>query len=94
VQPRGPYRLAGFCVGGIVAFEMAQQLIASGEEPPMLALVETGIPVPFRCSGPSTRAAPTGFSGSGTEQASRRHAEPSAPRGVSYSAKTAPSSRK
>ncbi|MBZ5622001.1 MAG: amino acid adenylation domain-containing protein [Acidobacteriia bacterium] len=44
VQPRGPYRLAGFCVGGVVAFEMAQQLIASGEEPPLLALVETWHP--------------------------------------------------
>jgi thioesterase domain-containing protein len=44
VQPRGPYRLAGFCVGGIVAFEMAQQLIASGEEPPLLALIETWHP--------------------------------------------------
>ncbi len=44
VQPRGPYRLAGFCVGGIVAFEMAQQLIASGEEAPLLALIETWHP--------------------------------------------------
>jgi thioesterase domain-containing protein len=44
VQPRGPYRLAGFCVGGLVAFEIAQQLIASGEEPPLLALVETWHP--------------------------------------------------
>ena len=44
VQPRGPYRLVGFCVGGIIAFEMAQQLIAAGEEPPLLALVETWHP--------------------------------------------------
>jgi thioesterase domain-containing protein len=57
-RPRGPYRLAGFCAGGIVAFEIAQQLIASGEEPPLLALIETwhpssvpsiqGAPVPMR----------------------------------------------
>ena len=54
VQPRGPYRLAGFCVGGIVAFEMAQQLIASGEEPPLLALAETWHP----SSIPVIRGAP------------------------------------
>ena len=54
VQPHGPYRLAGFCVGGIVAFEMAQQLIASGEEPPLLALIETWHPR----SVPLERAAP------------------------------------
>ena len=45
LQPRGPYRLAGFCVGGIVAFEMAQQLITSGEEPPLLALQGLGFAV-------------------------------------------------
>ena len=44
VQSQGPYRLAGFCVGGIVAFEIAQQLIAAGEEPPLLALIETWHP--------------------------------------------------
>jgi amino acid adenylation domain-containing protein len=54
VQPRGPYRLVGFCVGGIVAFEIAQQLIASGEEPPLLALVETWHPK----SVPVVRGAP------------------------------------
>ncbi|HEY6344892.1 MAG TPA: amino acid adenylation domain-containing protein [Bryobacteraceae bacterium] len=44
VQPRGPYRLIGFCIGGIVAFEMAQQLVAAGEETPWLAMVETWHP--------------------------------------------------
>jgi amino acid adenylation domain-containing protein len=55
IQPRGPHRLAGFCVGGIVAFEMAQQLIASGEEPPLLALIETWHPqsVPLERSAPA-----------------------------------------
>jgi thioesterase domain-containing protein len=56
VQPRGPYRLVGFCIGGIVAFEMAQQLVSAGEEPPMLALVETWHPksVPPRRGAPAT----------------------------------------
>ncbi|UUT34506.1 thioesterase domain-containing protein [Microbacterium elymi] len=31
VQPEGPYLLGGSCFGGVVAFEMAQQLIAQGE---------------------------------------------------------------
>ncbi|HEY7387937.1 MAG TPA: amino acid adenylation domain-containing protein [Bryobacteraceae bacterium] len=44
VQPKGPYRLAGFCMGGIVAFEMARQLIDAGEEAPLLILIETWHP--------------------------------------------------
>ncbi len=44
VQPKGPYRLAGACMGGAVAYEMAQQLKASGEEMEMLALIETWPP--------------------------------------------------
>jgi amino acid adenylation domain-containing protein len=54
LQPGGPYHLAGFCLGGVVAFEMAQQLIASGEEVPVLALVETWFP----SSIPALRGAP------------------------------------
>ena len=41
VQPRGPYRLAGFCSGGLVAFEMARQLLAAGESVECLALVDS-----------------------------------------------------
>jgi amino acid adenylation domain-containing protein len=44
VQRVGPYQLAGFCMGGLVAFEMAQQLVAQGEEAPLLVLVGTGHP--------------------------------------------------
>ncbi len=32
VQPHGPYYLSGFCLGGNLAFEMAQQLLAAGEK--------------------------------------------------------------
>jgi amino acid adenylation domain-containing protein len=32
VQPHGPYRLAGFCFGAVLAFEMAQQLRANGQQ--------------------------------------------------------------
>ena len=31
VQPRGPYHLGGLCFGAVIAFEMAQQLVARGE---------------------------------------------------------------
>jgi thioesterase domain-containing protein len=41
VQPRGPYRLGGYCVGGTVAFEMARQLRAADEEIDSLLLFES-----------------------------------------------------
>ncbi len=43
-QPHGPYRLGGHALGGIVAFEMAQQLAAQGEEVAHLAVIDTLIP--------------------------------------------------
>lgn len=41
VRPAGPYALGGFCVGGVVAFEMAQRLMETGEEVSELVLVDT-----------------------------------------------------
>lgn len=41
IQPEGPYYLGGHCFGGVVAFEMAQQLRARGEEVALLALCES-----------------------------------------------------
>ena len=43
-QPRGPYYLLGDCVGGVVAVEMAQRLIAQGEEVALLVLLDTERP--------------------------------------------------
>jgi amino acid adenylation domain-containing protein len=40
-QPRGPYILGGWCFGGIVAVEMAQQLKTAGAEVAPLLLLET-----------------------------------------------------
>ena len=40
VQPEGPYLLGGFCGGGIIAFEMAQQLRDQGQEVDLLVLIE------------------------------------------------------
>ncbi len=41
VQPRGPYLLGGFSFGGVVAFEMAQQLHRAGERVALLAIIDT-----------------------------------------------------
>ncbi len=41
VQPHGPYALAGFSLGGLIAFEMAQQLLQSGEKVEFVALVDS-----------------------------------------------------
>jgi amino acid adenylation domain-containing protein/FkbH-like protein len=38
-QPRGPYYLGGYCFGGNIAYEMARQLRANGDEVAMLALI-------------------------------------------------------
>lgn len=43
-RPKGPYLLCGYSFGGIVAYEMAQQLKAAGEEVPLLALLDTYSP--------------------------------------------------
>ncbi len=42
-QSEGPYFLAGHSVGGLVAFEMAQQLQMQGQEVGLLAIFDAGI---------------------------------------------------
>lgn len=44
VQAEGPYLLAGNCVGGLVAFEMAQQLVQQGQKVALVALLDTPCP--------------------------------------------------
>ncbi len=41
IQPEGPYYLGGHCFGGMVAYEMAQQLHARGEQVALLVLCES-----------------------------------------------------
>ena len=41
VQPTGPYRVAGYSFGGIVAFEVARQLVERGESIDLLVLFDT-----------------------------------------------------
>ncbi|HEX5496552.1 MAG TPA: amino acid adenylation domain-containing protein, partial [Mycobacteriales bacterium] len=45
-QPDGPYRLLGYSMGGLVAFELANLLVASGQRVELLALVDTVVPEP------------------------------------------------
>ncbi|MBL0422888.1 SDR family NAD(P)-dependent oxidoreductase [Ramlibacter sp. AW1] len=53
VKPEGPYRLAGYSGGGLIAYEMAQQLRAEGVEIELLLMIDTlspeaaREPVPF-----------------------------------------------
>ncbi|PSB02088.1 non-ribosomal peptide synthetase [Merismopedia glauca] len=44
IQPNGPYFLAGYSFGGLVAFEMAQQLYAQGQNVALLALFDRNAP--------------------------------------------------
>jgi amino acid adenylation domain-containing protein len=64
-QPRGPYWIGGYCFGGLVAFEMAQQLRASGESAAVVALFSAELrfyspdgtaPAPEQETAPETTA--------------------------------------
>ncbi|MER5374834.1 amino acid adenylation domain-containing protein [Streptomyces sp. NPDC002553] len=44
VRPHGPYHLAGWSLGGLLAYEMAHQLRAAGEEVATLTLLDTAYP--------------------------------------------------
>ena len=44
VSPHGPYHLSGLCFGGVVAFEVAQQLQAQGETVETIMLFDTTLP--------------------------------------------------
>lgn len=41
VQPEGPYLIGGACTGGMVAWEIAQQLVAHGQRVALLVLLDT-----------------------------------------------------
>jgi amino acid adenylation domain-containing protein len=69
VQPRGPYLLSGWCFGGFVVFEMAQQLVRMGEQVEMLAMLNAA-------SGPEYEArASTPEPGSIADRVSSRWVE-------------------
>ena len=50
VQPTGPYRLGGYCAGGLVAYELARLLRSQGEVVDRLVLMNSS-PMPTRRIG-------------------------------------------
>lgn len=44
-QPQGPYQIGGWSFGGVVAFEMAQQLLKQGQEVSLLAMLDAWVPI-------------------------------------------------
>jgi thioesterase domain-containing protein len=68
-RPHGPYLIAGHCAGGTLAFEVAQQLVAAGQEVALLALIGSPFPSMFgrasllwvRLSGYAKALTPSGF---------------------------------
>jgi amino acid adenylation domain-containing protein len=51
VQPRGPYRIGGYCFGALVAFEMARRLEARGERVALLFAINGPSPAYIRRYG-------------------------------------------
>ncbi len=56
LQPQGPYFLAGFCFGGPVALEIAQQIRQAGEEVGLLVLIQSTHPAVFHLFKPGISA--------------------------------------
>lgn len=44
VQPTGPYCLGGFCGGGVIAYEIARQLVTLGERVTSLLMIDANAP--------------------------------------------------
>jgi amino acid adenylation domain-containing protein len=48
IQPEGPYRVAGWSLGGMIAYEMARQLQGAGETVDFVGMIDTGSPAYLR----------------------------------------------
>lgn len=51
LQPQGPYRLAGLCAGGVIAYEMARQLRTAGATVDFVMLLDAAAPGAPRRAG-------------------------------------------
>ena len=58
IQPLGPYFLGGFSLGGQIAFEVARQLHALGQEVRLLAVFDCGAPVVTQGRADATNTKP------------------------------------
>jgi len=47
VRPNGPYYLGGLCVNGVLAYEMARQLVAAGESVPLIVMLDSQNPAKY-----------------------------------------------
>jgi amino acid adenylation domain-containing protein len=56
VQPTGPYRLGGWSMGAVVAFEMARQLRQAGEDLELVAMLDAPAPGDHRRAGELDRS--------------------------------------
>ena len=80
IQPQGPYHLAGFCFGGVVAYEIARQLERRASGSLQVAILDGGLPsgLPEAGAGPDPGSRPRRPSflpcPSGTRQGSDRAA--------------------
>jgi thioesterase domain-containing protein len=70
-QPRGPYHLAGHSLGGVIAYEMARQLIAAREQVAYLGLIDSHLP-----TGEPDEPDPRGAFGFLIEQIESRFGQP------------------
>jgi thioesterase domain-containing protein len=43
VRPKGPYVIGGFCIGGVVAYELAQQIRAAGHTVELLLIIDSSL---------------------------------------------------
>jgi amino acid adenylation domain-containing protein len=57
-QPQGPYRIGGWCLGGIIAHEVARQLADAGDEVAQLVLFDSDAPVEVPLDEPAEDRSP------------------------------------
>lgn len=51
IQPHGPYLLGGMCAGGVIAYEMAVQLLGLGERIEFVCVLDAAVPRAAKRSG-------------------------------------------
>jgi len=56
LQPEGPYFLAGLCVNGVIAYEMARQLLEQGQQIALLAMFDAQNPAYYENFAEQSRA--------------------------------------
>lgn len=52
VQPQGPYAIAGYSFGGIIAYEMGRQLMSQGKKISMLSIIDTNVDPQYYYASP------------------------------------------